>query len=497
MDSGTPASGNYDIKFSLFGESQNGSPIGPILTNLDTAVSTGLFSATLDFGAVFSGSNFWLEIAVRTNGNGSYTTLAPRQEISPVPYAVFSASASNAVLALTADSAATAVSVPASGITGTIAATSLPSSVMTNGQQDVFLEGVFSGDGSGLTNLSPSSMSSVENTNHNTFFGLESGASITNGQPNNYGQLNSAFGWGSGFNMSLAQANTIMGAQASYMLSSGSHNTALGHSALYQNVSGSFNTAIGAGTLELYTGSNNTAVGFLAMYQATGGPANTAIGEETLLWLTNGGYNTALGQQALGAVPDGSYNIALGYAAGFNLANGNNNIYIGNWGSANDNGMIYLGTQGVQTNFTFAGVGNGNGAGFTNLQSTNMALNGTTNDLVTTNLLAGSPGYTNWQPYVNQGYMMYISNNLCISNLLGLQPNAMNWIHIALQVTNVSQTLILSWAPYAPGPCPILPAGVTNGMVLTNSQGYYQITGQIYGTNWATNAVWAISNPGL
>jgi hypothetical protein len=74
----------------------------------------------LDFGEVFSGSNYWLEIAVRTNGNGTFTILEPRQFLTPVPYAVFSANASNAV---------SAESVSASGIVGTISSSNLGSNV--------------------------------------------------------------------------------------------------------------------------------------------------------------------------------------------------------------------------------------------------------------------------------------------------------------------------------------------------------------------------------
>jgi hypothetical protein len=129
MNNGQPAIGNYDITFTLFAYSQYGFPVGPVLTNIDTPVSSGLFSTTLDFGSVFNGSNYWLEIAVRTNGNGYFTTLEPRQLLSPVPYAVFSANASNAVTALSANTAASSASVPAGGIVGIIPLTNLSSSV--------------------------------------------------------------------------------------------------------------------------------------------------------------------------------------------------------------------------------------------------------------------------------------------------------------------------------------------------------------------------------
>jgi hypothetical protein len=126
MNDGLPATGNYDFTFTLFGESQNGVPIGPVLTNLNIPVAVGLFSAPLDFGTVFNGSSNWLEIAVRSSGNGNFTTLQPRQPLTPVPYAIFSANASNAV---TANVAATATSVPAAGIVGTISPNNLTGAV--------------------------------------------------------------------------------------------------------------------------------------------------------------------------------------------------------------------------------------------------------------------------------------------------------------------------------------------------------------------------------
>ncbi len=91
---GMPASGTYDLAFSVFDSASAGIQIGDSLTNTAVAVSNGLFVATLDFGAgVFDGSQRWLEIAVSTNGANAFGTLSPRQEITPAPYAIFAGSA--------------------------------------------------------------------------------------------------------------------------------------------------------------------------------------------------------------------------------------------------------------------------------------------------------------------------------------------------------------------------------------------------------------------
>lgn len=89
QDSINPANGLYDFQFSVFNAPSGGTTqAGPLSTN-GVPVTNGLFAIVLDFGAgVFTGGDQWLEIGVRTNGAGSYTTLAPRQQVTPAPYAI-------------------------------------------------------------------------------------------------------------------------------------------------------------------------------------------------------------------------------------------------------------------------------------------------------------------------------------------------------------------------------------------------------------------------
>jgi len=95
-DSGTPANGAYDLRFALFDAFTNGNAIGLPQTNLATSVASGVFTTTIDFGPAFTGTNYWLSIGVRTNGNtGTFTLLFPRQPLLPVPYAIFANTASN------------------------------------------------------------------------------------------------------------------------------------------------------------------------------------------------------------------------------------------------------------------------------------------------------------------------------------------------------------------------------------------------------------------
>ncbi|PWU19962.1 MAG: hypothetical protein C5B50_05115 [Verrucomicrobia bacterium] len=91
---GSTTNGLYDFTFTLFGTNSGGSAIAGPVTNSAVGVTNGLFTTTIDFGAAFPGAYQWLEIAARSNLAGPFTTLAPRQALTPVPYAVFAEGAS-------------------------------------------------------------------------------------------------------------------------------------------------------------------------------------------------------------------------------------------------------------------------------------------------------------------------------------------------------------------------------------------------------------------
>ncbi len=110
-----PANGSYDLTFTLYNVVSGGSAVaGPLATNA-VAVSNGLFTVDVDFGAgIFNGTAYWLEIGVRTNGVGSFATLAPRQPLTPAPYAIFAEGANAAGISGT---------IPAANIGGTYSST--------------------------------------------------------------------------------------------------------------------------------------------------------------------------------------------------------------------------------------------------------------------------------------------------------------------------------------------------------------------------------------
>jgi len=84
---GSPANGAYDFQFTLFDAEMFGMPVSGTVTLSGVNVADGLFTVGLDFGAAaFTGERRWLQVAVKPAGAPAYTTLSPRQEVTPTPY---------------------------------------------------------------------------------------------------------------------------------------------------------------------------------------------------------------------------------------------------------------------------------------------------------------------------------------------------------------------------------------------------------------------------
>lgn len=144
------ANGSHDFVFAIWSAPEGPSQIGGSVTNLAVPVNQGLFTTTMDFGDAFDGNNRWLEIAVRTNGNGSFATLAPRQVLSPVPYAIF-AGGVNA-------SGITGLIPPSNIATGSVtaemlAAGAVAASLSNSGSAAVPREGLILSSSANATNL--------------------------------------------------------------------------------------------------------------------------------------------------------------------------------------------------------------------------------------------------------------------------------------------------------------------------------------------------------
>ena len=88
-DAGQEIDGAVDIRFRLFNAATGGQSIGPTLQLTSLNLTSGRFSAELDFGAAFSTDARWLEISIRRVLQPDFVTLAPRQRISPAPVATY------------------------------------------------------------------------------------------------------------------------------------------------------------------------------------------------------------------------------------------------------------------------------------------------------------------------------------------------------------------------------------------------------------------------
>ncbi len=98
-DATLPASGTYQMQFSIFDAASGGAQIGTTITNSSVAVANGVFTVNLDFSPATpfaSGANRWIEIAVKKPADPGYTTLTPRQPVTSSPFSTKASSSTTA-----------------------------------------------------------------------------------------------------------------------------------------------------------------------------------------------------------------------------------------------------------------------------------------------------------------------------------------------------------------------------------------------------------------
>ena len=344
-DGGTAANGNYDLQFGLWDSLGSGAPIGAPLTFNTVAVSNGVFTVTLDFGAnSFSGANRFLEISARPSGAGSFTLLVPRQQVTATPYAIRSVSSSSADTAAAATNATQLGGVAASQYVQTndsrLADLRLPAAGSTNyiqnsGSQQTTSNFNVSGNGTAGGTLSGNIINTGSQFNINGIRVLsEPGGSCGSnlfagdfaGQTNTTGCLNSFFGLQAG-NKNNGDGNSFFGSAAGVANDSGDQNSFFGFSAGRANSTGSNNAFFGVGTGQHSNGNNNTFVGASADFNVNNatGDNNTLIGTQAK---ANAGLSnaTAIGSSAQATQ---SNSIVLGSISGVNSATDDTNVGIG------------------------------------------------------------------------------------------------------------------------------------------------------------------------
>ena len=70
--------GSYDLQFQLFSAATGGSQVGPTVSVPSVAVVSGIYYAQVDFGNVFGGQAYWVQVSYRLTGGGVYTLVSPR-----------------------------------------------------------------------------------------------------------------------------------------------------------------------------------------------------------------------------------------------------------------------------------------------------------------------------------------------------------------------------------------------------------------------------------
>ena len=187
----------------------------------------------------------------------------------------------------------------------------------------------FVGDGSGLTNVTASSVTLTLNDLTDAYRDTENmnvgsiPTSITTAVKN------VAYGVNSLSAVTSGSDNTAIGHRILRDNTTGQHNTGVGSAALMQNTTGSYNVAVGSSVLYDSNGDRNTGVGFLALRSNEGGGSNSGLGYAALRQNTSGNYNTGMGYDAVKNNTSGDYNTGFGYKANSALTSGSNNLALG------------------------------------------------------------------------------------------------------------------------------------------------------------------------
>jgi len=117
---GSGMNASVNLQFALYDALTAGAQIGATQTINGVTVTNGVFTVTIDFGAgAFNGNARWMEIGVQGPGDVSFTTLTPRQSLTPAPYAMYAASAGGAALALPFNGSSNTPNAPSLQVTNT------------------------------------------------------------------------------------------------------------------------------------------------------------------------------------------------------------------------------------------------------------------------------------------------------------------------------------------------------------------------------------------
>ncbi len=313
---GNAVNGTCDFQFGLYDALTGGTQIGATQTNSNVSVSNGLFTTQIDFGAsTITGNARWLNIAVRCPASsGSYTTLAPRQALTPAPMAL-------ALPGLYTQPTASTPNIIGGNSSNTV---------------DTGVEGatISGGGGNGAINQVTAGYGTIGGGHSNTagliatigggYYNLASGKNATVGG----GAMNKAYGDGTLIGGGGYDGYQFMGNEAhahASTISGGMGNKATAE-AKYATISGGLgNQATG------YAAVVGGGGGFYPIGAPTGIVGNTASGN----WSVVGGGASNLATGAGAVVPGGNGNVAAGtnsFAAGTQAFANHNGAFV--WADA-------------------------------------------------------------------------------------------------------------------------------------------------------------------
>jgi hypothetical protein len=315
-DAGVLANGNYDLRFALFDSAAGGPQIGADQSVPAVPVTNGVFTVQLDFGVnAFPGADRFVEIGLHPVGGGSFTTLAPRQQISSSPYAIRTLSAATADALSSACvgcvTSAQIQGVAGSKVTGAIPVTSLPA-----------------GSGSYIQNSSTQQSGANFNVDGNGTIGgnLTVAGTLNANVSGNYIQNATAPQAGANFNIS--GNGTAGGTLAGSVVNAGTQYNLFGQRILSADLD-NFNLSLGSGGNANTTGTRNHFFGIGAGMSNTSGFKNSFVGFNAGNSNTTGTANTFVGDGAGQASTGGQLNSFFGEGAGANNTLGSENSFFG------------------------------------------------------------------------------------------------------------------------------------------------------------------------
>ena len=348
--SGAVANGSYDLQFTLYTTNVTGTALAGPVTNTAVAVTNGLFTTLVDFGNVFTGASNWLAIAVSTNAANAFSTLAPRQQLTPVPYAITAANISGTV-----------ASASLSGTYGSAVA-------LTNAGNSI--SGSFTGNGAAVTNVNAAALNGLNATNFWQLGGNNVAAGKFLGSTNNqpveiWANNGRVLRLEPGPNAGGITPNVIGGASGNFV-ASGYYSATIGGGgyvgyytnsviSFYGTVSGGgantagFASTVGGGlqnsslgSYSVISGGDNNSISTLSPYSVIGGGENNVVYTDTNGYgamVIAGGYANVINSNSIYSVIGGGYqNTIQANAAQGNIGGGSHNSI-----QANSPGTIIVG----------------------------------------------------------------------------------------------------------------------------------------------------------